>query len=98
MKTSKIIEVVMLLFKRKPKPEDVLFPELLAFLKEKGILKEFMFNYNSKQGRKWRKYLCGTNYVKRIADAFEWSKTSEGEDYWLRLDNEIKSRIYEKTI
>ena len=85
-------------FKRRAKPEDVISPELLNFLKEKGILKEFMDNYNSKQGRKWRKYWCGTNYVKNIDDAFEWSKTLEGEDYWVRLDSEIKSRIYEEAI
>ena len=72
--------------KRKPKPEDVISPELLKFLKEKGILKEFMYNYNSKSGRRWRKLWSNIDYVDNINDAFEWSKTSEGEDYWYDLE------------
>ena len=90
MKTSKIIEVVMLLFKRKPKPEDVIYPELLAFLEEKGILKEFMNNYNNIESRRWRENTGSGNCVCNIRDAFYWAETPQGRKYWEYLEKQFK--------
>ena len=73
--------------KRKPKPEDVISPELLNFLKEKGILKEFMANYE--KGEEWRKERGFNSYITSIAFAFSWSKNSQGVRYWYDLHIEF---------
>ena len=91
MKTTKFIKAVMSLFKRKPKPEDVIDPELLKFLKKKGAYEEFMMNYNGGDGIDWRKEL-DINYVIKIDDAFFWDNTPQGWDYWNNLDNEYKEQ------
>lgn len=78
-------------FKRKPKPEDVIAPELLAFLKEKGVFEEFMDNYNSKSSRQWRECLgYYGKYVVSMSDAFLWSETPQGRKYWEDLEKKFK--------
>ena len=74
-------------FKRKPNPEDVISPELLEFLKEKGVLKEFMANYE--KGEEWRKERGFPSYITSIAFAFSWSKNSQVIRYWYDLHIEF---------
>ena len=79
-------------FKRKPKPEDVIAPELLAFLKEKGVFEEFMDNYNSESSRRWREDTSIGNYVGIIGSAFYWADTPQGRKYWEDLEKQFKNK------
>lgn len=76
-------------FKRKPKPEDVIAPELLEFLKEKGVFEDFMSNYNDNRNAEWRKYWA---YLDGITCAFDWEDTPQGWDYWNDLDDEYEQQ------
>ena len=72
-------------FRRKPKIN--IEPKLLKFLEEKGVLKEFMANYE--KGKKWRKERGFPSYITNIAFAFSWSKNSQGVRYWYDLHIEF---------
>lgn len=76
-------------FKRKPKPEDVIAPELLEFLKEKGVFEDFMSNYNDNRNAEWRKHWA---YLDGITCAFDWEDTPQGCDYWNDLDDEYEQQ------
>ena len=76
-------------FKRKPKPEDVIAPELLEFLKEKGVLKVFMANYE--KDKEWREERGHSHYITNIAYAFLWSKPTEW-NLWRDLNNEYEQQ------
>ena len=76
-------------FKRKTKPEDVISPELLEFLKEKGVFEDFMSNYNDNRNAEWRKYWA---YLDGITCAFDWEDTPQGWDYWNDLDDEYEQQ------
>ena len=76
-------------FKRKTKPEDVISPELLEFLKEKGVFEDFMSNYNDNRNAEWRKYWA---YLDGITCAFDWEDTPQGWDYWNYLDDEYEQQ------
>ena len=77
-------------FKRKHNPEDVIAPELLDFLKEKGVFEEFMDNYNSESSRRWREDTSSGNYVGNIGNAFYWADTPQGRKYWEDLEKKFK--------
>ena len=80
-------------FKRRAKPEDVISPELSAFLKEKGVFEDFMSNYNDNRNAEWRKYWA---YLDGITCAFDWEDTPQGWDYWRNLDYEYEEQQSKK--
>ena len=75
------------------KPEDIIAPELLVFLKEKGVFEDFMSNYNDNRNAEWRKYWA---YLDGITCAFDWEDTPQGWDYWCNLDHEYEEQQSKK--
>ena len=79
-------------FKRRAKPEDVISPELSAFLKEKGVYEDFMANYQSNDSKEWRESFNYPHYIERIDFGFLWKSTPQGWYYWNRLDDEYEQQ------
>lgn len=71
------------------KPEDVIDPTLLAFLKHHEIDKEFWINYQN--GTEWRKRLKCPDYAKTIDESFNWSSTPQGYTYWEEWNHYFES-------
>jgi hypothetical protein len=86
---KKLFKTFLGFFRRKPKIN--IEPKLLEFLKEKGVLKEFMINYNGKSGVAWRKRLNASN-ISIIDWAFDWEDTPQGWEYWNDLDKEYQNK------
>lgn len=64
------------------KPEDVLSPKLLAYLKAENILDRFWVNYLN--GEKFRDTWDVKGVIDRIDDGFNWGLTPEGSVFWER--------------
>ena len=68
----------------------------LQFLKENNAYEEFMFNFESKEGRFYRanrgllcpteKYFTSCYSRSYLRDAFLWNDTSQKHDYWSSLN------------
>lgn len=57
---------------------------LVLFLKEKGLLDTFIYNFISDTVFSVTKYKS----ISRPIEAFTWSKTKEGYQYWNQIDLE----------
>lgn len=88
---KKLFKTFLGFFRRKPKIN--IEPKLLEFLKEKGVLKEFIKNCISH----YKRYsLIDVRDVEfySIMGAFDWSGTPQGARYWLELDDEFRERQF----
>jgi hypothetical protein len=95
---KKLFKTFLGFFRRKPKIN--IEPKLLEFLKDKGVLEEFIKNCISDYNMK---HLVDVREVKfdSILSAFGWTCTPQGARYWNKLDNEfrennLKTNNYDK--
>lgn len=67
-----------------PKKRAYAHPKLKEFLVEKGAYKQFLENCKKEKHNKGKKRL-----FKRIDEAFIWSNTKQGRQYWKELSREL---------
>lgn len=62
-----------------------IIPKLKAFLEEKKLLDEFIYNCLN-HAELW---VGGTVEIEDIDTAFYWNKTIKGDKFWLKLSDEF---------